>query len=141
MNKLLFLFVILLNGCGIAEDLRKACGSDLDMVCDTLFGKKKKDPVIENHEHTTVEEIVPGEYIKDYVIPCDDGNPWREVLIITSNNNILVYLASSMDGEGIPKYPRLGLLPNGRFMTTDGFACHFRVTDSEISWSGGSYQF
>lgn len=154
--KNVLIMMILLGGCGIAEDLRKACGSDLDDVCNTLFGRLPKEPninnyytfhkheyitLVEQHEHTTINEVVPGEYIKDYVIPCYDGNPWREVLVVTSKNNILVYLASGMNPAGNAKFPRLGLLSNGSYITTDGMSCHFDVTDYHIIWSGGIYLF
>jgi peptidoglycan hydrolase CwlO-like protein len=42
--KTLILFTILtLTGCGVAEDLRSHCGSDIEMGCNALFGFKNAD--------------------------------------------------------------------------------------------------
>jgi len=68
MNKvILTIAVLLLTGCGMAEDLSRGCTGDMDMLCDMLFGRDSErtddldDRVSNNEERIELLESRLGD--------------------------------------------------------------------------------
>lgn len=58
MKTLLLVTVLTLTSCGVAEDLRSHCGSDIEMGCNAVFGYKNtdQDQEIENLKKKNAEQ-------------------------------------------------------------------------------------
>jgi len=80
----------------------------------------------------------PTPYTVTQVIkPCptvSGSNP--EVLLVLANRSILASVSQSAGAN-----TRLAFVTAGSYMTTDGRACAFTVTASQVSWSGGSASY
>lgn len=72
----------------------------------------------------------------EYIDPCGPQGSYDEVLLRLHNGTVLALFTSNMNGD----YPRLALIPDGTFTTSDGTSCTFTLSSANgmrtITWTG-----
>lgn len=127
-------------GCSVAQVTGGAvvtCGPDVVLVTNGTNGVQGATGPTGAQGQAGQDAPLQVYSVTEIIDPCGKQGNYDEVLLALGNGSLVALFTNNVNGD----YPRLSLIPDGNFMTSDTTSCVFSVSTQgnvrTVTWNNG----